>query len=194
MRAMDTLPYSTWGVVKQCLLVAFTALLIIGLVFLPSHGKPALHHRIGPVWTSVATMLIVYAAVVQAVRTWLLLSNNGVALTLTPAGIDLHGAWTRRSFAWNEMKSVALERRSTRNGHYFVIAIRILAGWRKRYDVRTRLLQGSLDEIGIWADKAETQLLSHGGSPVTPPTGWLSARLWRWDQSRIAKARQRSIG
>ena len=191
---MGTLRYSTWGIVKQCLLVAFTALLIIGLVFLPSHGKPALYHRIWPVWTSVATVLFGYAAVVQAVRTWLLLSNDGVALTLTPAGLDLHGVWTRRSFAWNEIKSVALERRSTRNGHYFVVAIRILAGWRKRYDVRTRLLQGSLDEVGSWADKAEEQLLSHGGSPVSPPMGWLSARLWRWDQARIAKARQRSIG
>ena len=190
---METLRYSTWGIVRQCLLVAFTALVIIGLFFLPSHGNPAAYRRIGPVWTSVALMLIGYGAVVQAVRTWLLLGNDGVALTLTSQGISLHGVWTRRSFAWEEIKSVALERRSTRNGHYYVIALRCLAGWKKRYDVRARLLQGSLDAIGTWAEKAEAQLLSHGGVSVAPPTGWLSGRLWRWDQARIAKARLRSV-
>ena len=171
----------------------FTALVIIGLFFLPSHGNPAVYRRIGPVLTSVALMLIGYGALVQAVRTWLLLSNDGVALTLSPQGIDLHGIWTRRSFAWNEIKAVALERRSTRNGHYFVISIRRLVGWKKRHDVRTQMLQGSLDAIGNWADKAEAQLLLHGGLPVAPPTGWLSYRLWRWDQARITEARRRSV-
>jgi hypothetical protein len=190
---MDTLRYSTWGVVRQCLLIAFVALVIIALFILPSHGSPPAYRRIGPVWTSVCLMLVGYGAIVQAVRTWLLLSNDRIALTLTPQGIGLHGAWTRRSFEWNEIRSVALERRSNRNGHYFVVAIHALAGWKKRYDVRARLLDGSLDAIGVWADKAEAQLLSHGGSPVEPPSGWLSGRLWRWDQSRIAKARLKSV-
>lgn len=96
---MDTLRYFTWGVVRQCLLIAFIALVIIALFFLPNHGNPPAYRRIGPVWTSVALILVGYGAIVQAVRTWLVLSNDGVALTLTPQGIHLHGVWTRRIFA-----------------------------------------------------------------------------------------------
>lgn len=190
---METVRYSTRGVVLQCLLIALIALVIAALFFLPSHGNPPAYRRIGPVWTSVGLMLVGYGAIVQAVRTWLLLSNDGVALTLTSQGIDLHSVWTRRSFAWNEIKSVALARRSTRNGHYYVVSIHALKGWKKRYDIRTWLLQGSLDSLGNWAEKGEAQLLAHGGAPVVPPNGWLSGRLWRWDQAHIAKARQKSI-
>ena len=190
---MDMLRYSTWVIVRQCLLILFVALVIGGLFFLPSHGSPAPYRRIGPVWTSVSLVIIGYGAVIQAVRTWLLLGNDRIALTLTPLGIDLHSLWMRRSFVWDGIASVALERRSTRNGHYFVVSIRGSWGWKKRYDVRTRLLEGSLDAIGGWADRAEAQLLLHGGTPVAPPTGWLSGRLWRWDQARIARARLKSM-
>ena len=190
---MDTLRYSTWGIVRQCLLILIVALVIVGLFFLPIYGGPAPYQKIGPIWTSVSLVLLGYGAIVQAVRTWLLLSNEGIALTLTPLGIDFHSVWMRRSFAWNEIASVALERRSTRNDHFFVVAIHASRGWKKRFDIRARLLDGALDVIGIWADKAETQLLLHGGTPVAPPTGWLTGRLWRWDQASIATARLKSM-
>jgi len=176
------------------LLIGFAILLATGLLWF--RGAPrSLWQQLGPVAASVILSLAGYALAIAGIRMILLLGNGGIAFAASDKGVSAHGFWGKRDASWDEVGAVELQRVSTRNSHFYAISVRFGSGmWASRIRVRASELEGKLDELGQWADRAEALRIAHGGEPLTLSGVPLFAWFQRRQQARIARDRAASRG